>query len=222
MSQTNRKGKFESMMGIYAIKNKANRKVYIGQSIHIQNRFKQHLAALEKGNHHSKKLQKDFDKYGPEQFTLEILEICNRDELDQKEIEWINKFDSLQNGYNVQDPRDRKAGWFKREKTPVITVWGELRRTFQDFLLTSAEDFKNWMVENRKEIQKVLVIFALIIGLFGLITLLIIINDLLTMAIPNFEKSSYGLILFFASFVTVVFYLFIAVQTVIKNKWINW
>ncbi|MFC7439557.1 GIY-YIG nuclease family protein [Laceyella putida] len=208
-----------AMMGIYAIRNKANRKVYVGQSIHIQNRFKQHLAALEKGNHHSKKLQEDFDKFGPEQFTLEILEICKRDELDQKEIEWINKFDSLQNGYNVQGPQNQKSQWFQREKRPVVTAWGELTRTIRDFSLISVEDFKYWLIENKKGVQQALILFMLFIGLVTLIVSLILINDLFELIIPNYSKSLISGVYFLSSLATIAFYVVLVGTLGSKNNW---
>jgi len=73
-------------------------------SKNIANRFKQHLKELEKQCHHSKKLQKDFNKYGITHFRFSVLELCNIEELEEKEKFWIARYDSIDNGYNVQDP----------------------------------------------------------------------------------------------------------------------
>jgi len=49
-----------------------------------------------------KKLCCSFDKYPPETWTHEILYITDiKEEAEQKEIEFIEKFDSIKNGYNV-------------------------------------------------------------------------------------------------------------------------
>ena len=45
------------MIGIYAIRNTQNGKMYIGESIDIEQRWKVHQEDLDNGNHHSYKLQ---------------------------------------------------------------------------------------------------------------------------------------------------------------------
>jgi hypothetical protein len=90
------------MIGIYAIENTKTKRVYVGQSVHIHKRFSQHLRELEKGTHHSQKLQEAFDEHGAESFTLTKLEIFEKEQLHQKESEWIIKFDALENGYNMK------------------------------------------------------------------------------------------------------------------------
>ena len=45
------------MIGIYAIRNTQNGKMYIGESIDIEKRWKNHQEDLDNGNHHSYKLQ---------------------------------------------------------------------------------------------------------------------------------------------------------------------
>ena len=52
------------MTGIYKISNKDNGKVYIGKSKDIMQRWSAHERALQANNHHSPKLQMDFNNYG--------------------------------------------------------------------------------------------------------------------------------------------------------------
>lgn len=40
-------------------------------------------------------------KYGVDVFTFEILEECTQEELNQKEVFYIEKYDSYHNGYNL-------------------------------------------------------------------------------------------------------------------------
>ena len=48
-------------MIIYKITNTENGQVYIGRSTNIENRWKQHQEALDKGVHHSYKLQECYN-----------------------------------------------------------------------------------------------------------------------------------------------------------------
>lgn len=83
------------MVGIYKITNKINNKSYIGQSIDILKRFNSHKYKSDT------LIGRDIQKYGEENFELEILEECDVSELDEKEIYYINKYDTIRNGYNI-------------------------------------------------------------------------------------------------------------------------
>lgn len=89
----------EDVCGIYKIENKITHKKYIGQSIHINERFREHI----KGRF-DKKLS-DIDQaiqdLGAENFIYEILERCEPEELNKKEIYWISFYNTyLGEGYN--------------------------------------------------------------------------------------------------------------------------
>lgn len=90
--------------GIYCIKNTRSRKVYIGQSRNINNRKWYHFHQLKKGKHHNRFLQRAYSSYGEEAFVFEILEECSVDLLNEREIFWISKYKSLDNGfgYNLE------------------------------------------------------------------------------------------------------------------------
>lgn len=88
---------------IYIIKNKINKKVYIGQTIQgSDKRFKQHLK-LSKSNE-NQLIYKAIKKYGKENFYYEVLytNINSYEELNKLEEEMIEKYNSLMpNGYNM-------------------------------------------------------------------------------------------------------------------------
>lgn len=88
------------MTGIYCIENKINKKQYIGQSIDINKRIKRHFSELRKGSHHNRHLQFSFNKYGENNFTSKILELCPEDDLNKREIYWIEQNKSYSEGYN--------------------------------------------------------------------------------------------------------------------------
>ena len=61
--------------GIYTITNKITGKLYIGESLDIYRRWHdEHIPQLRKNCHYNKELQSDFNKYGEENFSFEILE----------------------------------------------------------------------------------------------------------------------------------------------------
>jgi predicted GIY-YIG superfamily endonuclease len=72
------------MIGIYAIKNIENGKMYIGQSTNLSHRKSQHLCALKAGKHHSRSLQSEYNE-NPQAFKFEILCKCGESDLDDLE-----------------------------------------------------------------------------------------------------------------------------------------
>ena len=89
--------------GIYMIRNKINDKVYIGQSIHIQNRLDGHKRELRKGRHDSRHLQFAWDKYGEENFEFLSICECRKEKLNEMEQYYILCFESYLSdfGYNT-------------------------------------------------------------------------------------------------------------------------
>ena len=91
------------MIGIYKIENKVNGKIYVGQSIDINARWKNHITLLNKGNHHNDYLQKSWNKYGENNFEFSIIEECDLSDLNCREIYWIDYYNSYirDYGYNL-------------------------------------------------------------------------------------------------------------------------
>lgn len=86
--------------GIYCIENLLDHKKYIGQSIDI-NDHKRHLRT---NRHDNDYLQNEWNKYGESNFSFYTIEECESSKLDEKEIYYINKFNTLNRkyGYNLQ------------------------------------------------------------------------------------------------------------------------
>ena len=89
------------MIGIYGIHNLVNDKWYVGQSINIDLRWKHHRWALYNEYHYNTHLLYSWSKYGADKFQFVVLEECGCDELNAKEIYWIDKLHALTNGYNI-------------------------------------------------------------------------------------------------------------------------
>ena len=82
---------------IYKITNKVNNKSYIGQTRYtIEFRWKQHQHKKDNTYFHNA-----IHKYGVENFNIEILEECDIKDLNSKEIFYIAKYDTFNNGYNL-------------------------------------------------------------------------------------------------------------------------
>lgn len=90
--------------GIYCIKNKINNKMYIGQSTQIERRLREHKSLLRNNHYNKRHLQYAWNKYGEENFDFIILEKCKLEELDEREIYWINfyKTNIREYGYNYE------------------------------------------------------------------------------------------------------------------------
>lgn len=93
-------------IGIYKIINNINNKIYIGQSIHIEQRISEHKSEskLDSPNRlaYNSIIHKAIRKYGWNNFSWEIIEECSIAQLDDRERYWIAYFNSLvPNGYNI-------------------------------------------------------------------------------------------------------------------------
>ena len=95
--------KQEKISGVYKITNIINGKSYIGSSINIYDRWREHKRELRKNKHHSTHLQSAWNKYGEENFEFIILEECNKDETLQREQYYLDTYESFnkEKGYNI-------------------------------------------------------------------------------------------------------------------------
>ena len=84
--------------GIYKITYRGA--VYIGQSRNVEKRMTEHLRQLKNGSHYNVHLQNVFNKYGEDDFKIEVIEYCDCGMLDEREQYWIAFYDSFKYGYN--------------------------------------------------------------------------------------------------------------------------
>lgn len=96
---------------IYIIKNSINNKVYIGQTVQsVKDRFRQHLKPSSLKKRGSYKIYNAINKYGYDVFYVECLENgINPDDLDNKEIKYIEYYNSYEEGYNSTRGGDSKT-----------------------------------------------------------------------------------------------------------------
>lgn len=88
------------MAYIYKITNNINHKIYIGKTTRdLNTRFKEH--AKPKNGNSKSAIRDAIQKYGVEHFTIEQLEECSIEKINEREKYWIEYYDSYKNGYNL-------------------------------------------------------------------------------------------------------------------------
>lgn len=89
--------------GIYKITNINNNKVYIGKTTNLLSRFRTHAKRGTGIERISGLLYDAMYEEGLENFTWEVVLICSKDELSQKEKEMIDFYQSSSYGYNQRN-----------------------------------------------------------------------------------------------------------------------
>jgi group I intron endonuclease len=100
--------------GVYKITNLINNKCYIGSSAYIKSRWSNHRRTLLKGCHHSKYLQRSWNKYGQDNFKFEVLLYCTNEHLLDYEQYFL---DTLNPEYNSCKIAGRTSGIYPSEET---------------------------------------------------------------------------------------------------------
>ncbi len=110
---------------VYCIQNKTTKKNYVGSTrIAIKIRFWNHTGSLNQGNHHSRKLQTDWNKQGPKSFIFKVLEVCDLKNLLQREQFWMNKLRAPTEGYNSHVTAGNATGY----KLPKDVIQNMMRK----------------------------------------------------------------------------------------------
>jgi group I intron endonuclease len=100
--------------GIYKIISPTD-KIYVGQSIDIEKRWKKYRDCI---NHNQPKIFRSIKKYGIENHIFKIIEECNVDELDKRELYWKQYYLDILGWNNILfcQLKDGKGG-FRSEET---------------------------------------------------------------------------------------------------------
>ena len=126
---------------IYALQHNVTKKIYIGKTENLYQRYMFHLENLKQQKHSSKSLQEDFNKYG-EDFSLYILEEIEdpreriifygesvaKDRM--AEVKWMEFYGTLENGYNTQDKASKRMA--DRPKLEIPLEEGRPERSNDD------------------------------------------------------------------------------------------
>lgn len=111
---------------LYKISNIINDKCYIGKTYQgTEKRFSEHKSDSLKERNKNRPLYRAFNKYGLDNFKIETLGTFEEGELEVKEIEYIELYDSYKNGYNATLGGDGKA-YLIHSDEDMITKYKEL------------------------------------------------------------------------------------------------
>lgn len=99
--------------GIFQVKNLVNGKILLGSSLNLEGPLNKHKFMLKIGSHTNKALQQDWNEFGADNFTFEILEEVKinddpnfnlKDELTLLEMIWVEKLSPFsEHGYNTNN-----------------------------------------------------------------------------------------------------------------------
>ena len=111
---------------IYIIVTLHNYKYYIGSTVNFQYRMRKHRENIKsKRIKASKQFLRSYDKYGKKDYIVAILEHCKLEDLQNSELKWIKKYDSVKYGYNLTYDTRRQVEQLKpfteAQKKPVNT-----------------------------------------------------------------------------------------------------
>lgn len=89
--------------GIYKITNLGNGMCYVGQSVDLSSRFKQHIKrGLGADTPTRNKLYPAMMATGVENFSFEVIEECPKEELNDREDYWQDYFKAKEFGYSIK------------------------------------------------------------------------------------------------------------------------
>ncbi len=96
--------------GVFQVKNTANGRILLGSSKNLHGCLNKHRFMLSLGSHWNRKMQEDWNRFGPDAFVFEVLEVIPlkddpkfdlETELSLLELVWIEKAPPYgENGYN--------------------------------------------------------------------------------------------------------------------------
>ena len=138
-------------MIIYKSTNKITGKIYIGQTTHtLDKRIKGHIK--ESKIESNRPFMLSINKYGEDNFTFETIDSANNlNELNDKEIYWINFYNSISpNGYNVTGGGQGKKMKTTKELSRIISEglknsekWQETKNS-EEYKIKMETSFIGW------------------------------------------------------------------------------
>lgn len=90
----------KNQSGIYIILNTVNSKFYVGSAVNLRYRATKHKNELLNGVHCNSKLQRFVNKYGIEVLHFNLLELCAREKLIEREQFYLDFLGAVENGFN--------------------------------------------------------------------------------------------------------------------------
>ena len=141
---------------IYLIINKLNGHMYVGQTINIKKRWSEH----SRPSRNKTAIERAFNKYGKDNFILKILQVIdNSIEANDREIYWIDYFDTYENilhynmhiGGNAQCGKNNPMYGLRGENSPIskltkvqgLEIYNEYKNNIKETIYTLSKKYKS-------------------------------------------------------------------------------
>lgn len=112
---------------IYKITNTINNKSYIGKTYDkMEERLKQHIKESKRVRGQNRPLYRAFNKYGVDNFSIECLGEYDESELETKEQEYIDLYDTYSFGYNATKGGDGKR-YLSHTDDEIISMYEKIQ-----------------------------------------------------------------------------------------------
>lgn len=92
-------------------------KGYIGSSINIEHRLGNHKALLRDSRHWISHFQNSWNKYGESEFEFHVLEYCPKEKLIEREQFYLDIFQTVKHGFNLNPIAASTLGYKHTEET---------------------------------------------------------------------------------------------------------
>ena len=130
-------------------------KKYIGKSINLTKRLSRHRRNVK--NNTISKFYTAVRKYGWEGFVFGIIEECDVDNLDEREIFYIEKYKSLIEGYNMTEGGDGGITWIPTNE--IRKKYSERMKNFKHTdeakkKISEANKGRKWSEEAKKNLSE--------------------------------------------------------------------
>ena len=126
------------MIGIYQITNLRSGKIYIGQSLDVFARIRQHKYELRHGLHLNRYLQSAWNKYGESNFVFSVLEEVSEEKLTEREKYWVDFYGGYESDrlYNLREPGPGYLLVLVKNSLMVLRNCGQVIRRIIEVLRT--------------------------------------------------------------------------------------
>lgn len=145
---------------LYVITNQINNKKYVGKTYKsLDDRMSEHIRDSRKERCKNRPLYRAFQKYGIENFEIKLLGEFEEGLLEDKEIEFIEKYNSYANGYNATLGGDGKR-YFQYSDMEVIEAYSKLKtiKSTANYFNCDIDTVKKILINNNIELNKASII----------------------------------------------------------------